>query len=342
MSSKPFHQCRRQQFLYEDLYEKSRANQFLILNVEKENAGLALQGSEAQTSSYEMLYLEQLWIWMLDYTAGMPVDELAPRISGIVDAFEAWNNVDQLFQQDAATEFPEYGPYIYRGAPNFSILSDYEDTLQLLSIAILLRDMNSIKRIIHILRSHRGTDGLFEQLVDGYVDDALTLDNCVLGKPYDILLKAFYESDEHQALGIVEEYLKQWYPAMKDHPRWYDGHLKIHEDGHAPYYGYWAFEAGATAYLLDLDDRRIDHLVYPKDLVAYGRKLREEDRYTSRDTETLPSSQRIEGGDLCPQTGYWETPAKLHSRGHFKQGDIMPVFQDSQYGYTIWQWSEQQ
>jgi hypothetical protein len=341
MNTKPFHDRRRQQFLYEDLYEKTRANQFLIIDVEKDNTRVATQGSEGHTSAYEMIYLEQLWVWMLDYTAGMPIEELAPRISGIVDAFEAWNEEDQFFQQEAANEFPEYGSYQYRGAPVFSVLSDYEDTLQLLSIAILLRDLHSIRRIIHVLRSHRGEDGLFEQLVGGYVDDEQALDSCVLGKPYDILLQAFYEEDENAALEIVKEYLKQWYPAMKDHPRWHDGHLRIHEDGHAPYYGYWAFEAAATVYLLDLNDTQINHLVYPKDLADYARQLREEDRYTSREAASLPYG-RIEGGQPCPQTGYWETPAKLNSRGHFKQGDIMPVFDDSEYGHTIWQWSEAQ
>lgn len=342
MHSKPFQESRRQQFLYEDLYEKTRANQFVILNVEKDNTQLATRGSEAQTSAYEMLYLEQLWVWMLDYTAGIALEDLAPRISGIVDAFETWNEMDQFFQQKAADEFPEYGPYQYMGAPVFSVLSDYEDTLQLLSIAILLRDFHSIKRIIHVLRSHRGMDGLFEQLVGGYVDDEQALDTCVLGQPYDTLLQTFYEEDQHAAVEIVKEYLKLWYPAMKDHPRWYDGHLRIRKEGHAPYYGYWAFEAAATVYLLDLDDHQIDHLVYPKDLVDYARKLREEDRYTSLETETPAHSGRVEGGHPCPRTGFWETPAKTNSRSHFTRGDIMPVFEDSEYGHTIWQWSEEQ
>lgn len=342
MNNRPFRERRRQQFLYEELYEKTRANQCVLLGVEKDNIQLATQASEAQTSAYEMIYLEQLWLWMLDYTAGISIEQLAPRIAGIVDAFETWNEMDQFFQQKAADEFPEYGQYQYMGAPVFSVLSDYEDTLQLLSIAILLRDRHSIKRIIHVLRSHRGTDGLFEQLVGGYVDDEQALDTCVLGQPYDTLLQAFYEEDEHAALAIVNEYLKQWYPAMKDHPRWYDGHLRIRKEGHAPYYGYWAFEAGATAYLLDLGDSQINHLVYPKDLVDYARKLREEDRYTSQDIDTPPSSGRVEGGQPCPRAGFWETPAKSNSRSHFKQGDIMPVFEASHYGHTIWQWSEEQ
>ncbi|MEO5934818.1 MAG: PoNe immunity protein domain-containing protein [Duganella sp.] len=341
MKNPLFHERRRQQFLYEDLYEKTRENQLSLIEGELENKKISDSGLE-NSSVHHFLYLEAFWIWMLDYTAGVPIDELAPRISGIVDAFEAWNDVDQILQQEAALEFPEYGPYKYRGAPDFSTLSDYEDTLQLLSVAILLRDLRSIKRMIRVLRSHRGEDGLFEELIGGYVEDEMTLSSCALGEPYDILLQVFYEEDEHKTLDLLDQYLKQWYPAMKDHPRWYDGHLRSKKQGYAPYYGYWAFEAAAAVYLLDLDDSQINHLVYPKDLADYARKLREEDRYTSQEIETSSHSGRVEGGQPCPQTGLWETPAKLHSRSHFKQGDIMPVFEDSEYGYTIWQWSEEQ
>ena len=50
---------------------------------------------------------------------------------------------------------------------------------------------------------------------------------------------------------------------------------------------------------------------------------------------------RVEGGQLCPQTGYWFTPAKPDSRRHFKEGELMPTF-DSDYGSTIWQWDSNQ
>lgn len=210
---------------------------------------------------------------MLDYTAGIDLDQLAPRIADIVDKFEEWNEVDQKYQQECALKLPEYGPYKYSGAPDFSTLSDYEDTLQLLSIAILARDQRSVQRIIHILRSHRGQDGLFEQLIGADIEDGQDLDTCIIGKPYSTLLQVFYEDDEKTTLKLLQKYLKQWYPAMRNHPRWHDEHLHISEEGYAAYYCYWAFEAGATVFILDLDDSQIEHLVYPKDLVDYARQL---------------------------------------------------------------------
>jgi len=337
----PFHRRNHHQFLYHELYIKTRENLLALIEVRLANKKI-VESTLENSVLHQFLYLEAFWIWMLDYTAGEPIDTLAPRIAGIVDKFEEWNEIDQFCQQEAALEFPDYGPYEYNGAPDFSTLANYENTLQLLSIAILLRDKQSALRIIHVLRSHRDQDGLFEQLIGAYVEDKQDLDSCILKKPYDTLLQVFYENNERDTLKLLKKYLKQWYPAMKDHPRWYDGHLRIRDEGHAPYYGYWAFEAGATVFLLDLDDSQIDHLVYPKDLVDYARQLRKDGRYTSLDTEPLMRKGRVEGGQPCPQTGFWETPAKLHSRSHFAQGQVMLVFDNAAYGETIWHWSTEQ
>jgi hypothetical protein len=249
MSTSPFNARRRQKFLHEDIYHNTRKNQIALFEGQLLNKNVA-DSAQSQTVIYQFLYLEEFWIWMLDYTAGKPIDALAPRIASIVDKFEEWNAVDQLYQQEAALDFPEDGPYEYEGAPQFSTLSDYEDTLQLLSIAILLRDQRSVRRIIHVLRGHRGRDGLFEQLIGAYVEDSQDLETCIISKPYNTLLQVFYEEDDNAALALLQKYLKQWYPAMKNHPRWYDEHLNIHEEGYAAYYGYWAFEAGATVFML--------------------------------------------------------------------------------------------
>ncbi len=50
---------------------------------------------------------------------------------------------------------------------------------------------------------------------------------------------------------------------------------------------------------------------------------------------------RVEGGDVCPESGYYFTPVNPTSRRHFKQGEIMPIFQSTLWK-TIWQWDEQQ
>ena len=54
-----------------------------------------------------------------------------------------------------------------------------------------------------------------------------------------------------------------------------------------------------------------------------------------------PQNVRVQGGEKCPESGYYFTPAKIGSRQYFKLGTKMPNF-DSVYGTTIWQWDEQQ
>lgn len=50
---------------------------------------------------------------------------------------------------------------------------------------------------------------------------------------------------------------------------------------------------------------------------------------------------RTPGGDACPASGYYFSPAKEGSRRSFQQGEIMPNF-ESTYGATIWQWDPDQ
>ncbi|MFT3721584.1 hypothetical protein [Pseudorhodoferax sp.] len=51
---------------------------------------------------------------------------------------------------------------------------------------------------------------------------------------------------------------------------------------------------------------------------------------------------RCEGGQPCPQAGWWLTPAKAGSRRFFNAGELMPVIQGSDYGATFWQWDVDQ
>ncbi|NQD95288.1 DUF3396 domain-containing protein [Pseudomonas sp. CrR25] len=49
--------------------------------------------------------------------------------------------------------------------------------------------------------------------------------------------------------------------------------------------------------------------------------------------------ERIPAGQPCSHTGYWFTPAQAHSRRYFEQGEIMPRFEQSDWGETLWYWS---
>lgn len=60
-------------------------------------------------------------------------------------------------------------------------------------------------------------------------------------------------------------------------------------------------------------------------------------RFDHDDDISTPS--RIESNQPCTKEGYWFTPAKPNSRRHFKLGELMPKFDNSNWGDTIWYWS---
>ncbi len=51
---------------------------------------------------------------------------------------------------------------------------------------------------------------------------------------------------------------------------------------------------------------------------------------------------RKAAGELCPQSGWWFTPAQVNSRRYFQQGTPFPTIGDSNFGTTFWQWSPDQ
>lgn len=55
----------------------------------------------------------------------------------------------------------------------------------------------------------------------------------------------------------------------------------------------------------------------------------------------ISKSYRVEGGEICPDSGYYFTPSVSNSRRFFERGESIPKF-SSAYGITIWQWDKNQ
>lgn len=172
---------------------------------------------------------------------------------------------------------------------------------------------------------YAGDDTLYEDLLRKTLPNRHDVDQWY-HDVYTPLIQAIYADSKEKSSTLLNEYCKQWYTAFKQAP-WHDTHLQG-EDG--SYVGYWAFEAGAIAFLYGIDDSKIDHMVYPKDLVEYARNY-----------QPTNASQvaRVDSGQPCSMTGYWFTPAQANSRRHFLKGETMPSFSDSKWGQTIWYWS---
>ncbi|PLC03894.1 hypothetical protein CY658_17780 [Variovorax sp. RO1] len=347
------HLRRRQQFLYKALYENVRALQLESIDVSVAGVERKQSGTQTYVVAQAFVYHEKFWLWMLDYTAGVDLDTLAPQLAGIVDEFVRWNDANVPYRKHLKEKYAEEDKQqgittrLDVSAVDFDNQIWFEDALQLVSVAILLRDARSVKRIVKAMVFNRYADALYEQLIADFVDDPQEeMQEVLHDEPYSTLVEAYFEDDDAKAVALVKDYLKNWYK-HQDGARWYNAHLKI-EDDLSFYYGYWAFEAGATCFLLDLDDSTIDHMVYPKDLVAYARKLQADGRWTTTKDVPLeteaPASTMLNcpGGEACPKSGWWFTPAKVGSRRYFEAGEAMPVIEGSDYGATFWQWDTDQ
>lgn len=252
------------------------------------------------------------------YTEGQSPEQITPRLDALVSAYE----------KKRALSIISYGSD--EVCAGFGWSDDYEQFLQTLSLCILLGRGELIPRLAAIFdRDNKGQDAIYETLLSFYDDSRVRTDDLLFKRPYAGLLKVIRAATPKEASKLLDKYCKDWYPAFKKAP-WYDSHLSIDGDD-GSYSGYWAFEAGAIAFLYGIDDSQIDHMVYPKDLVAYARNF----------TPPAGSAQigRVEAGQPCPRAGYWFTPAQANSRRHFQQGELMPCFTGSSWGDTLWYWS---
>ena len=121
--------------------------------------------------------------------------------------------------------------------------------------------------------SSAGTDTLYEDLLAFGMEDRFELDSWYHDAPYRDLINSLYRDTDAESVDDLQRYLKNWYMALAKAP-WHDSHLNMEIDSCGGYFGYWAIEAGAVAYLLELDDSSFrDHLVYPKDLADFARKI---------------------------------------------------------------------
>lgn len=62
----------------------------------------------------------------------------------------------------------------------------------------------------------------------------------------------------------------------------------------------------------------------------------ETDVFSEATYSSLQKTGRLEAGEVCPETGFYFTPATPEARRLFKKGEIMPDMV-SEYGHTIWQ-----
>lgn len=258
-----FHEKRRQQFLDERYYQLdiqhtidiSIPGLLEVLNASDSDAEDRSRVSEAIADCTCKNFF-------LNYTAGESLDILRDDLSKVIETYEQYTKFDREY-----TKRPYFPPF------RFAEIDDYERAIQLISLCYLLHRRDLLPRLAAMLDgAFAGKDTLYEDLFSYELEGRYDVDEWYHDKPYRDIINSFYRDTSEESISDLEKYLKIWYTAMKK-AFWHDSHLDMREDGGA-YFGYWAVEAAAAVYLLDLDDSSFrDHIVYPKDLVDYARKL---------------------------------------------------------------------
>lgn len=160
-----------------------------------------------------------------------------------------------------------YKKLLYYYGKMWSRKYGYIELIKVLSLAVLFEvDKAEISELENKIISENFHDYLVNVLIKR-IDFSWINSGTEFEFPqiYDSL-KVILNNEESLACGLLKEYLQEkWYDIHKE-CAWYNSH----ESSKNLYCGYWSFEAGAIAKILQLDDSTLKNLsYYPYDLVHY-------------------------------------------------------------------------
>ena len=183
---------------------------------------------------------------ILKYSQGDAIKNLQLLFPKIVDALEA-------YQGEEESERFEFSRHI----------EEYVVALWLVSLGIIFEVEDELFEKLVNLVGNEGEDLVYEKLVGTRIGGRTSTDKVLYPKPYQFLRGAIEAEPEHQGK-IMTEFLKLWYPAMKD-TYWYESHKGRDGGG---FFGYWAIEAAGAVKAFDIDDAEFREMpYYPKDLI---------------------------------------------------------------------------
>ncbi|KVU27923.1 hypothetical protein WK57_23730 [Burkholderia ubonensis] len=303
-----FSNRRRQRFISERYY--NWLSDFLVKSIDKWSRILPANGSEAQKHATAASYRAdgRFELMMLRYTAGEPIASLRGDLDLIVTDYEEYAKF-----QGREFERPNWPPFL------LGELKDYERAMQLIGLCYLLHRRDLLPRIAALEDpSYRAQDTLYEDLLAYSLEGRTDVDTW-FHEPYRDCINSVYGDSDEESLTDLNSYLENWYSSMSS-VDWHDSHLDLSEE-RGLYFGYWAVEAAALAYLLELDDASLhEHIVYPKDLVEFARTFEE----PTKSSEVATSPQTVRTGQTCPETGIWKAQGHNVPGVMVQQGERMP------------------
>ncbi|WP_117311927.1 PoNe immunity protein domain-containing protein [Stenotrophomonas sp. G4] len=292
---------------------------------------LPKHAAKARKSGLMMSTQQRLWdtldFMSLQYSAGAPIDQLAEIWPYAMQWAEEYGSFDKAYDDSPENTSGERIPHAPLVSESYWIVA-----LRMVCFGILTGNANDLPRVMAFLdyvNAELGIhDGLLERLVAPWAPGRPIPDTATRHLPYRKLFKVFDATPDKRP-ALMAPYLDEWYHASRREP-----YIDQHGEGDISFYGYWSWEAAATTIVLGIDDSSYrDMAFYPKDLADYARQA------TSATADETRIS-RVAAGELCPQDGWWYTPAQ-GSRRYFKQGDVFPTI-NSDWGDTFWIWAQDQ
>ena len=321
-----FENKKRQKYLTEDIYNRLHGY-FFEISKKIENKKQEYRDILEDQSRLSLFLANETYQFLsLEYTAGHDISKMRYLLEIIIERYEEYTFVLRQYKNDS-----DWAPFY------FTAIDEYERCMQLIGWCYLLHRRDLLPRIaamqdkIYHDQSDQ-VDTLYEDFLSFELNDRYDIDQWFYDHPYRPLIFSKYKDTKEESIQDIQEYLKLWYPAFESAP-WHD----LHKMENGGYFGYWAIEAAAYVYLLELDDSEISHMVYPKDLVKFALEfVPSENDISNPSVKTL----RCEAGQICPKTGEWYSPANNMEKQHFNQGDIMPEIKNNPWGLTIWYMTE--
>ena len=139
----------------------------------------------------------------------------------------------------------------------------YNKNLIMLSLAVLFNvEKEQMKRILDLFKNAGVEDWIFEFMLNavlGYgTSEKIPL---MFQKDYTTLKQVAFSD---KPIPLLKKYLlKEWYNIDC-------GFYEAHKSSQKIYYGYWSFEAGAFAKILQLDDKNLKEIpYYPYDRIHF-------------------------------------------------------------------------
>lgn len=201
---------------------------------------------------------------MLEYTAGAPISALPAYLERLIEAYEQYQH-DLARQERSAAISP------------LNLVwdaSEYQEFVQVVSLCVLLQRPDLLQRFVGLTdrAGFHGQDVLYEDLLKKALPGRVEVE-AFYHEHYRPLIESVYAQSEKDASRLLDDYCNGWYVAFASIPNyWHDTHLTMSETDGA-YFGYWALEAAAIAYLYGIDDSAITNMVYPRDLVEHARTM---------------------------------------------------------------------